>query len=745
MKRLLVLALCVSSAAYAQTNSKAKKLPAKLPAKKAAAAKPAATPAPETMAPAANGETQTDDDDDDKSATPVKGKRVGIDAKNTLRINYGFKGWNKNATKVDSASILMREGTSGRLLQIHLVETEPDSSVFSGLYSINWQNMEKLQTEFYIPPSQGALDTVEGMRKLNAQIAAGQLVRNPFILRRSATGQQSIEIFDTKDQARLAMKAYRAEQQLQLQVQGKKFPSDQAIDTAANAEELKAKQAAVEHLANRVRLEQLEARRLTDLLGKFDKFTPEEKKANRDKAAQLAAEGTALFREGKYAEAASKYDQAVELDPQNHAYYYFFGVALYQTENYNKAIVYLQLADGPDVNEQERDYYVAMCLYKQKEYDGSIQALDKVAAKGDPNLAPSAHFYKGIIHYEQKKWDEAQTAFQKVLDISKDPKLDANAEQYLEIILRTRQFEAERQKKWQITATIGEQYDSNVTLISDSSADSGTATNFAGYRSLIMGGVRYRPVYDAQYEWATNLDVIYMYTLDSTFKADQSLRNTDPTMATLTLPWTYKGLVAGKGYKLDITPGYETIYMSVENNENKEILNSMILNFSNLVVMSERVFSNFNLETRKDTSKLTSSTGDNDSSAIKVKLSNSNMIFMGEDKSKILQTELGYTVNQAAGKNVQYNRLDLAVGLIKPFYWETTANVKLGYFLLNYPQNTNNRADNSYTLTAGLSRKLTETLNLGWTNSYNMNNSNVDANKYKKFTTMLTLSALWGF
>ena len=67
------------------------------------------------------------------AGTPVapenkKGSRAPIDSNNVVRINYGNPIWNRNSAKIDEATILMREGTTGRMVQIHLEEDAPDSA-----------------------------------------------------------------------------------------------------------------------------------------------------------------------------------------------------------------------------------------------------------------------------------------------------------------------------------------------------------------------------------------------------------------------------------------------------------------------------------------------------------------------------------------------------------------------------------------------------------------------------------------
>ncbi len=103
MKLLLLFFVLASSTAFAQQSPKPA-IPKKLPQKKAAA------PNPSTAS-----ETK-----------PESKKRVQLDSSNSMRINYGYPASNKDKSQIDSGSLIMREGNSGRLVQIHLVETEPD-------------------------------------------------------------------------------------------------------------------------------------------------------------------------------------------------------------------------------------------------------------------------------------------------------------------------------------------------------------------------------------------------------------------------------------------------------------------------------------------------------------------------------------------------------------------------------------------------------------------------------------------
>jgi hypothetical protein len=133
------------------------------------------------------------------------------------------------------------------------------------------------------------------------------------------------------------------------------------------------------------------------------------------------------------------------------------------------------------------------------------------------------------------------------------------------------------------------------------------------------------------------------------------------------------------------------------------------------------------------------------STAYKVRLVNSNLHFISDDKLKVITSEIDYTVNTANGINQSYDRIDLAVGYLQPIGWSTTGMAKLGYYYVNYSEMLPTRADNDFTLTAGGSKKLNNIFSTGLVGTYAMNQSNTDAYTYNKWTVMLTMSALYAF
>lgn len=670
---------------------------------------------------------------------------VSLASKNAIRLNYGRPEWNTSSVKVDTAAILMREGASGRIVQVEVEETAPDSAVFSGFYSINFRDISALKVEFYAPP-QNLLTDLTGRRKVSQMIESRELRRLPFVLRRDpVTGVQNVELFDNADQARLAYKAFQAEQELLVALKNRTDKRDQTLDAAALALEQAEFEEVSRNMAERVRLSQVEAQRLAALLQKFSLAQPEARARAKAEAQKSAQAAMAAYEAGRYTDARKLFEASIELDPSNRTYYFQYGVTLYKLEDFNRALVYFDLTDSKAADQIEMDFYRGLSLYRLRDSAGALDAFQRVVNAKDPEISPSARFYRGVIQFDRQRWEPARTEFQAVLDESKDAVLDQRAESYIERALRMQQIEAERSRRWTFVGTFGGLYDDNVLLSSDSDRDRGVATNSEAWRALLQGMVKYRALYEEKNEWAIQVDAMTMYSVDKDFQTSQAIANSDATIAGITLPWTHKSVVRGKGYKLDVIPGFETTYMSIENNEFKPIYNSYILNFQNLFVMSETWFTNLNIDLRQDVSGLNSSTGDDDSTAFKSKVTWANINMPFEDRRQLVVSDLAYTNNSSLGKNSIFNRLDLGVGYIRPSFWDMTFSSKLGYFMLNYPQNASGRSDSNITVTLGLNKKLSEKLMSGFMTSYSINSSNVTVNEYKKLTAMITFTAVEAF
>ena len=280
------------------------------------------------------------------------------------------------------------------------------------------------------------------VKKLYAMISAGKLERRPVIWVRNEKGQSILAVYDTREQAETALNNYHAQETAALNLRHKKPLVAMNNDTARTAAMSVAAKTQLDKLAleaarqdqNRESLELAEKQKAEDRARAERELSEAQRAANKLKALALNAEGMELYDRSEYVAAEAKYKQAIVLDPENKDANYKYGITLYRNKNYNEALVALKLATVDPSLEVEKDYYMGLVFYRLNELDNALVKFKIVGASQDPTLGPSGVFYQGVILFAQEKLDPAKASFEKVIDTSKDPRLDTQAEQYLERI-----------------------------------------------------------------------------------------------------------------------------------------------------------------------------------------------------------------------------------------------------------------------------------------------------------------------
>ena len=673
-------------------------------------------------------------------------KGVPIDPSHTLKIIYGSNPWNTDSTKIDTAYIYVRDGSTGRMVKILLEETEPDSSTFQGQFSLGWAGMEEVYREVYVPPMK--LRKGEKASQIFAKlIRANKVPRKPIVFKRTKSGTQVLDVYDTKKQAKSAFKSYKKQKKLEKQQANaakslvKPIPSKSQLELAY---ELAKKQAIAKALAkaaaresNRVRMEQLEKQKRAQELKKLKQLRAEELAARKKKADELSKQAIAAFQKGQYLLAEDLFRKAIKLDPANRGYYYYYGVTLFKNEKFNEALVTLKLSNPPEGEKINRDYFMGLTHFKLKELDAALKIFAKVRKRKHKVLSPSAAFYQGLINFSLEKYAKAKEPFEWVIDNSSDPRLDTKAERYLERIAGLMAFKKKQSENILLNAMFGAQYDSNVLYTPDGTSSSGTSSDLGGFRGLGSGSLEYRPLYSRTSEFSTKLNLMAMYSLNSAFS------KSDPYMGTLSTPYAMKGLWSKMGYKFLITPAYEMLYMDANDDGTAEsLMNSIKIDMALTLVMSGTWFSAYKIDARQDDSLASDSSGDTDADSTKIALKTSQTFLLDKSKKTALIVGGGYTLNSAVGKDKVFNRIDLSVLYSTPFNsWKDASwNTGLAVYSLNYPDATTTRQDSNITVTGGIAKPWNKSVSWGVNGSFVSNQSDNASNQYSKYTVMGTLS-----
>ncbi len=659
--------------------------------------------------------------------------QVKVSSSKPVRLEYRSAIWNKNSNEVEYKSILLRDSNSKKMVHIQLQETEPDSGIFLGSYSVTFGEQD-LTPEVYFPP-QSLLKTPDQMKTLEAMIKDGSLLRKPYFIRDEGKGLYMLSIFDTKEQAVAALDEYR-----RLRLQGKSPISESTLQAQAQAQREKEMRdsaaKAQQQESDRQRLEQEERARQEALRKQQEMLNAAEKARRKAEARRAADEGMGLYKQEKYTEAEGRFAKAIEMDPSNNSFNFQYGVTLYRNGHYNKSLAVLNLAEGADVNQAEKDFFLASNYMKLKETDNAIKYYESVKARNDKAISPGAAFYAGVLQYQTEKFDPAKANFEYVLDNSSDAALDKQAETYIEQIANIVAFRKEQEKKFIITLNGGLMYDSNILAVAKSQMDQ--QTELAGYRWSYAGTVEYRPLYTFVHDFSVIFSASDMYSMNNKFAAEKKFQDTDPLMASVYFPYRYKGKAFDKAYQMTLNPGVETTMMNADSEGSREtILDSVVLKNDHTFVMDNTWFSTYSLEARSDKSKIAATEGtDDDLTATKFTLSTTQTFFQNDKKTEAWIGEMGLSNNTAKGDNNTYNRFDFAATYMSPLAGDMTWTARLGVFYADYNKHTIGRKDTSTSATFGLLKPLSENLSATVTGTYTNNGSTLETSDYSKYLVM---------
>jgi len=662
----------------------------------------------------------------------AQNQNIKIDPRKPLKIEYRSQAWNKNPHEIDHDAIVLRDSATGKVVRIELAETGEDTSVFIGDYFVTWGG-ESFHPEIYLVPRE-MLQSAEQMKKINELIQDGTLVKKPIFFQ-TGSHLQKISVFDTREQAIAAYEEFRrtrmqsqvpvTREALEAQTKAEKMAAEKSLQDAAAAQDL-----------TRQSMEAQEKAKQETLRAEQDKMASHEREHRSEKAKELAAQAMDLYQKGNYTEAEKLFNQAVDLDPSNDTFYYQYGVTLYKADNYNKSLVILGLATGPGVNETEKQYYQALNHMKLNEYDSALTMLDQVKTKNDKVLAPSAAFYAGVIRYQKEDFETAKNNFEYVLDNSQDPRMDKQAENYIEQIANVMAFQREASKKFIVTLNGGLEYDSNILLVSNSTGSSGAPTNLEGYRWAYGTSLEYRPIYNQTHELSAVLNYSDMYSESTQFQPNSYFQNTDPLFLSVALPYRYKGQAFGRGYQMGLTPSFETIHMNLDGIGDREtIVESQVLRNDNTFVMTENWFATYMIELRHDQSYISAATADNQTEN-RITLTSLQTLFMDSRKTQAWIGDVAVSQNNAEGDDQTYTRFDLGATYFAPTWWNMTWTGGLLYYNANYTKHETGRKDNDFNFMLGLKKSITENLSLNLTGNYIINSSTDSPSDYNKYTIL---------
>ena len=672
-------------------------------------------------------------------------ERASITNSKPVQIFYEKLSWNQKPNQVEQGFMYLRDQSTGKLLEIVLTETEPNSGIFNMDYDTGGFELKKIALEVYSAP-QSMLKDGRRLEIMKELIAAGTLKRKPFLLRILRQKGQLVDIFDNKEKAIAAYNLYRKELGLSpdsktesiIEVANKdKATRKKIIDTStlqsmflANEKSQAATNAKNQELREVMR--KLEETRRKEIISRSKKWSAKKTAKNSDKATQLIKRAVKNIKAEQFSKSMKNFLKASDLTPQQEDIYQQYGVSLFRDKKYNQSIVVLDLSRPSDNRIDEKDFYLGVNYFQLKDYKVASRYFKGIVDRKSKAFGPSAAFYLGRALIEINEFEKANEAFQYVLDYSSDTKLDKRAEKFIEYSIDRKRIAEKRANWFFFDGVLGLMYDSNIILAADQAREQGTVQG-EGIRFLTQLSPRARPYYTETDEISIRLDFTNLKSFDTDFSSNPDAETADPIIYSINVPWTHRTTLGEKAYFFDLSPAYETIIMDLDGTGNATITESLKLEFNNTLVVSNKLIAKGDCFFSSNDSNILGDESAADSTAGGLRLSG--IFILNKDRQQYLIPEFGYQVNNANDGAFAFNRVDLGVSYTQSVFDSFVWNSRFAYFLANYE---NTRVDNNYSLSTGLSRRLSSHWNWALMGTYTINDSTT--NQFNKYNIVSTFS-----
>lgn len=672
-------------------------------------------------------------------------KRAVIKNSKNLSVYYEKLSWNQDPTAIETGYLYLRDRNTGSLVELKLTETIPNSAVFNVDFPIGILKQKETAAEVYSAP-QAMLKGKDRKGIIEKLIEDKSIKRKPFLLRVLRNKGQIVDVFDNKEDAIASYNKYREEMGLNpkgtesdsiIQVANNEKPTKKkVIDTStlqslfmANENDLNATNEKNREL--REVLKNMETKRRQKVKDDAKSWSASETKTNKNNASKLIKEGVQKTKAQDFKNSVNDFFTASDSIPNNEDIYEQYGVSLFRDKKFNQSIVVLELSEPSANRTVEKDFYLGMNYYQLKDYENAIKYFDKVITANDKSFSATAAFYKGSALIELKEFEKSKEAFQYVLDNSTDPEMDKRAEKFIEYSLDRKALEEKRSNWLFFDGVLGLIYDSNIILANDQAREQGTVTDEEGWRFLTQLTAKARPYYSESDEINIAVDVTNLKSFDTGFKHNPEAAKADPLLVGLSVPWTHRGTLSGKGYFFDLAPGYETIIMDLDGTGQSTITKSIKLDFNNTLVINKNWITKGDWFFSSNDSNINGDATGADSFAAGLKLSS--IFIINKDLERYLIPEFSYRINDAKSATYNFNRADIAVTFTSSIFENIMWNNRFAFYLANYK---NDRTDNNYTLSSGISTRISSHWNWGLMGSYIVNDSTTSSyNKYNIVTT----------
>jgi len=204
--------------------------------------------------------------------------------------------------------------------------------------------------------------------------------------------------------------------------------------------------------------------------------------------------GQSLIRLKKYGVAEKIFQQLLETEPSSGRGLLGLGIVRYNQGHYTDALTNLNAAEKTLPDDPLVYYYQGLVYHQMSAFEQSPARFLR-ATTLSPDLTSSAHYYSGIAYFQRGLLDQAKVEFEAAIASGEpESELARSAREFLE---QVKGAAPKAPKRWDLSFTASEQYDTNVVLLPLGTQPPGGATGISrknDYRTAFFARGEFRPI-----------------------------------------------------------------------------------------------------------------------------------------------------------------------------------------------------------------------------------------------------------
>ncbi len=168
--------------------------------------------------------------------------------------------------------------------------------------------------------------------------------------------------------------------------------------------------------------------------------------------------GSSFSKIGKFDEAIKAFKKALDIKPNYPEVYMGLGIAYHNKKNYAEALSAFNKVLKIEPNHGPARFFQGLALQGLKKHDLAISSF-QLSGSIDPDFQQLAQFNVGLLHFQNKRREEAIAQFKASIETDPESDTAATAREFLDLIASQKP-----PKPWQASFRAGASIDDNITL-----------------------------------------------------------------------------------------------------------------------------------------------------------------------------------------------------------------------------------------------------------------------------------------